>query len=148
MCAPVLSRFSRVQLFVSPPGSSVLGILQAKILQWVAVLSSRGYFWPRDRTSVSCLSVDSLPLSHWEAQVLLWKWKSLSCVGLFGSHRLYSPWNSPSQNMGVRSLSLLQGIFPTQGSNPGLPYCRWVLYQLSHKGSPSISIMVHQKVIF
>ena len=30
---------------------------------------------------------------------------------------------------------LLQGIFPTQGSNPGLPYCRWILYQLSHKGS-------------
>ena len=34
------------------------------------------------------------------------------------------------------SLSLLQGIFPTQGSNPGLPHCRWSLYQLSHKGSP------------
>ena len=33
------------------------------------------------------------------------------------------------------SLSLFQGIFPTQGSNPGLPYCRWILYQLSHKGS-------------
>ena len=36
------------------------------------------------------------------------------------------------------SLSLLQGIFPTQGSNPGLPHCRWILYQLSHKGSPRI----------
>ena len=33
------------------------------------------------------------------------------------------------------SLSLLQGIFPTQGWNPGLPHCRWILYQLSHKGS-------------
>ena len=38
--------------------------------------------------------------------------------------------------MGVGSLSLLQGIFPTQGENPGLPHCRWILYQLSHKGSP------------
>ena len=47
---------------------------------------------------------------------------------------LYSPWNSPSQNTGVGSLSLLQGIFPTQGSNSGLPHCRWILYQLSHKG--------------
>ena len=47
---------------------------------------------------------------------------------------LYSPWKSPGQNTGVGSLSLLQGIFPTQGSNPGLPYCRWILYQLSHKG--------------
>ena len=47
--------------------------------------------------------------------------------------RLYSPWNSPGQNTGVGSLSLLQGIFPTQGSNPGLPHCRWSLYQLSYK---------------
>ena len=31
-----------------------------------------------------------------------------------------------------------RGIFPTQGSNPGLPHCRWILYQLSHKGSPRI----------
>ena len=51
-------------------------------------------------------------------------------------HELYSPWNSPGQNTGVGSLSLLQGIFPTQGLNPGLPHCRQILYQLSHKGSP------------
>ena len=38
----------------------------------------------------------------------------------------------------VGSLSLLQGIFPTQVSNPGLPHCRKVFYQLSHKGSPRI----------
>ena len=56
-------------------------------------------------------------------------------------HGLYSPWNSPGQNTGVGSLSLLpllQGIFPTQGSNPGLPHCRQILYQLSHRGSPRI----------
>ena len=40
------------------------------------------------------------------------------------------------QHTGVGSLSLLQGIFPAQESNPGLPHCRWILYQLSHKGSP------------
>ena len=65
-----------------------------------------------------------------------WKWKSLSCVWLFASHRLYSLWNSPGspgQNIGVGSLSILQGIFPTQGSNPVLPSCRWILYQLNHK---------------
>ena len=45
---------------------------------------------------------------------------------------LYSPWNSPGQNTGVGSLSLLQGIFPTQGSNSGLPHCRRTLYQLRH----------------
>ena len=49
-----------------------------------------------------------------------------------------SPWNSPGQKTGVGSLSLLQGICPTQGSNPGLPHCKWILYQLSHKGSPRI----------
>ena len=49
-------------------------------------------------------------------------------------HGLYSPWNSPGQNSGVGSLSLLQGISPTQGLNPGLLNCRQVLYQLSHKG--------------
>ena len=54
------------------------------------------------------------------------------------SDSLWSPWNSPGQNPGVGSLSFLHGIFPTQGSNPGLPHCRQILYQLSHKGSPSV----------
>ena len=49
----------------------------------------------------------------------------------------HSPWDSLGQNIGVGSLSLLLGIFPTQGSNPGLPHCRWILYQLSHKGGPA-----------
>ena len=53
-------------------------------------------------------------------------------------HGLYSPWNSPGQNTGVGSLSLLQGILPIQGRNSGLPHCRQILYQLSHKGSPRI----------
>ena len=53
-------------------------------------------------------------------------------------HRLYSPWNSPGQNTGVGSLSLFQWIFSTQGSNPGLLHCGWILYQLSHQGSPRI----------
>ena len=51
---------------------------------------------------------------------------------------LQSPWNSLGQNTGGGNPSLLQGIFPTQGSNPGLPHCRRILYQLSHKGSPRI----------
>ena len=49
-------------------------------------------------------------------------------------HGLHSPWNSPGQNTGVGSLSLRQGIFPTQGWYPGLPHCRHILYQLSYKG--------------
>ena len=53
-------------------------------------------------------------------------------------HGPYSPWNSLGQNTIVGSLALLQEIFPSQGSNPGLPHCRRILYQPSHKGSPRI----------
>ena len=66
---------------------------------------------------------DSLPLGH------QWKWVTVtqSC-----------PLNSAGQNTGVDGLSLLQAIFPTQGSIPGLLHCRWILYHLSHQGSPRI----------
>ena len=70
---------------------------------------------------------------------LLWKLKVKVvqlCPTLCNPMDYKSPWNSPGQSTGVGSLSLLQWIFPTQGSNPGLPPCRWILYQLSHKGSP------------
>ena len=49
-------------------------------------------------------------------------------------HGLYSQWNSPGQNTGVGSCFFLQGIFPTQEWNWGLPHCRRILYQLSHQG--------------
>ena len=73
----------------------------------------------------------------------VWRWVKLSksCSVVSDSlwpHGLYSPWNSAGQNTGVGSLSLLQGIFPTQGSNPGLLHCRQILYQLSHKGSQKL----------
>ena len=51
-------------------------------------------------------------------------------------HGLYGPWNSPGQNTGGGSISLFQGIFPTQGSNPGFWHSMWIIYQQSHKGSP------------
>ena len=71
----------------------------------------------------------ALPLPSPEVKV------AQSCPTL-RPHGLYSPWSSPGQNTGVGSLSLLQRIFPTQGSNPGFLHCRQILYQLSHKGSP------------
>ena len=55
-------------------------------------------------------------------------------------HGLYGPWNSPGQNTGVSSSSLLQVIFPTQGLNPGLLHCRQTLYPLSHQG------LLHYKI--
>ena len=53
-------------------------------------------------------------------------------------HGLYNPWNFPVQNTEVGSRFLLQGIFPTQGWNPGLLHCRRILYQMSHLGSPLV----------
>ena len=91
----------------SPPGSSVCGILQARTLEWVAMLSSRGSSQPRDRTQVSHV------------------------VGRFFT---IEPPGKP-KNTGAGSLSLLQGIFLTQELNGGLLHCRWILYQLSYEGS-------------
>ena len=62
-------------------------------------------------------------------------------------------WNSPGKDTGVSSYSLLQVIFPTQGWNPGLLHCRWILYYLSHQGSLVKSInqgkldVVNQKMV-
>ena len=53
-------------------------------------------------------------------------------------HGLYNAGNSLGQNTGGGSLSLLQGIFPILGSNPGVLHCKWILYQLNHKGSQRI----------
>ena len=71
------------------------------------------------------------------AESSLYRKESQSCSVVsdsLRSHGLSSPWNSPGQNTGVCSCSLLQRIFPTQGSNPGLPHFRLFLCQLSHQG--------------
>ena len=69
--------------------------------------------------------------------LLSYKWsESFSVVSdSLWPHRLYSPWSFPSQNTGVGSHSLLQGIFSIQGSNLGLLHCRQILYQQTHQGS-------------
>ena len=118
----------------SPPGSSVHGIFQARVLEWGAISFSRGSPQPRDRTWVSQIA-DILP-SEPPGKPKKVQSGSRSVVSdSLRPHGLYSAWNSPGQNTGVGSLSLLQGIIPTQGSNPGLPHGRRILYQLSHKGS-------------
>ena len=88
-------------------------------------------------------SLNLMCISH---LLYFWNWTSYkydseSCSVLSHfllPHGLYSPWNSQGQNAGVGSHSLLQGIFPTQGSNPGLLHYKWSLYQLSHQESPRI----------
>ena len=94
-----------------PMDCIVPGILQARILEWVAFPFSRGSSQPRDRTRSPALLVDSLPAE---------------------------PQRKPKNN-GVGSLSLLQRIFPTQESNQGLLHCRQILYQLSYEGSQGCS---------
>ena len=86
----------------SLPGSSVHEILQARILEWVA-RSPGDLPDPNSKSEGESRSVVSNSLQP---------------------HGLYSPWNSPGQNTGVGSLSLLQQIFTTQESNPGLPHCK------------------------
>ena len=126
----------------SPPDFSVHRISQARVMEWVAIsFFRRSSNWGTKPTSPA--GSDSLPRNPWEAQYIVYvKMKeSESCSVVSESLRplgLYSPWNSPGKNTAVGSLSLFQGIFPTQGSNPGLLHCRQILYQLSHEGSPRI----------
>ena len=58
------------------------------------------------------------------------------CLTLCGPTRLFCPWESPGKNTGVGCHSLLQGIFLTQGLNPGLLRCRQIIYHLRHQESP------------
>ena len=87
-------------------------------------------------------------IKHWACSPLcvLYSW-SLSHVRLF-----VMPWTVACQaplSMGILQTritgvgchALLQGIFPTQGSNSGLPHCRWILYHLSHQGSGPLAFI-------
>ena len=119
-------------------GSSVHGTFQQGYWSGLPFPSPADLPRPRDGTHVSCFScIAERFFTTWAIREALlnlkWKWKSLSHARLFAT-----PWNSSGQNTGVGSLSLLQGIFPNHGSNPGLLRCRQILYKLSHRGSPRI----------
>ena len=101
------------QVCVMAEGRDCWTCQNLKILPPLELLSGKGWRW---RESESCSVVSD---SLWPPGP-------------------YSPWNSPDQNSGMGSLSFLQGILPTQGSNPSLLHCSWILHQLSHKGNPSI----------
>ena len=94
--------------------------------------------WTYISSSYMCIPRSGIAGSY-ENSVQLFESESGSVLSnSLQPHGLGSPWNSQGQNTGVDSLSPLQGIFPTQGSNPGLPHCRQILYQLSQKGNPRI----------
>ena len=125
----------------SPPGSSVHGILQARTLEWVAV-PSRDPPHPESQPAAPALQANSLPMSPpWKAQLR----------GVCVSHSVVFDSATPGRSLPgssvpgilqarilewVGSHSLLRGIFPTQGWNPGLLHCRQILYHQSHQGSP------------
>ena len=129
---------SRVRLFATPwivayQASPSMGFSRQEYWSGLPFPSPGDLPDPRIKPGSPALQAASLPTEPPSEA----KWKSLSCVSdSLQPHGLYGPWNSLGQNTGVGSLFLLQGIFPTQGSNPALPHCRWTLYQLSHKGSP------------
>ena len=108
----------------SPPGSSVHGILQARILEWVAISSSRRSYWPRSQTQVSCVARRFFTVrATREAHIIhihkfYLKRECVCSVASVMSNSLRPyPWNSPSKNTGVGSCSLLHGIFPAQVSH-------------------------------
>ena len=115
----------------SPPGSAVNGIFQARMLEWAAISSSRGSSWPRDLTYVSHIAgwFFTVWASNNDSES-----ETCSVSNSLWPHGLILQ----ARILDWGSLSLLQGIFPTQRSNPSLLHCRWILYQLSHKGSPRI----------
>ena len=105
--------------------------------------------------NLTCMSVLFVWL-HETNYISVLKWsevkvKSLSHVRLFATPwavactRLLHPWDFLGKSTGVGCHFLLQGIFPTQGSNPGLPDCRQTLYHLSHQGSPKCfkPVLIH-----
>ena len=95
----------------------------------------------------SCpLSTESSPFPLQHCVVV----QSLSHVRLFATPwivaRILCPWNSPGKKTGVVCHSFLQGIFSTQGLNPGLLPCRQILYCLSNQGSP-INLYTHMQIL-
>ena len=97
--------------FCSPVDSTAHGVLQARILEWVASLFSRGSSQTRDWTQVSCIAGE-----------------------------FFTSWDTKKpKNTGVGSLSLFQRIFPTQESNQGLLNCRQIPYKQSYQESPTIT---------
>ena len=105
----------------------------ARMLECAAISFSKGSYWHRDQTGIFCSSCIADGFFTTEPPEVKWNESHPAVSNSLQPHGLHSPWNSPGQNTGLGSLSLLQRIFPSQGSNPGPPICREILYQLSHK---------------
>ena len=135
-----------------------MGILQARILEWVATSSSRGSSQPSDQTQFSHIAGIGFTIGERNGNPLqysCWRIPGTEEPGglpSVGSHRVRHDWSDLAaaaaaaalsseppgkpKNTGVGSLSLLHGILMTQELKWGLLHCRWILYQLTCQGSP------------
>ena len=124
-----------------------MGVLQARILEWVAMSSFRGSSWPRDRTQVSHIAggfftiwATREPQEYWSGYPIPSPGKlpnpeiKPGSLALQADSLAAEP-QGKSKNTGVGGLSLLQGILLTQEMNQGLLHSRQILYQLSYQGS-------------
>ena len=136
---------SHVSLFVTPWTVACQAALSMKF--------SRQEYWnrlscpplghlPKPGIKPTSLASSALAVRFFITHATWEKWKSVTQLCL----TLYSPWNSPAKNTGVGNLSLLQGIFPTQGSNPNLLHCRRNLYQLSQKGCKTMKFIISHSI--
>ena len=128
-----------------PLGSSVHGVLQATIPEWVAFPFPKEFPQPLLNPCLLHLlhwQEDSLALSHHTVLLCLVAQKCLTLCNPMDYSWILCPWDSPGKNTGVGCHAFLQRIIPTQGSNPGLLYCRRILYHLNHQGSPWILNLV------
>ena len=131
----------------SPPGFSVHEISQRRILEWVAISSSRGSSWPRSQTGISCIARQMLHhLATWEAPCVCANTQSFSPVGLFEA--LQTTACQAPLNSGMGCHFLLQGTFPTQGSNTAsYVYCTaGKFYTTAPSGKPSVILFGHSVI--
>ena len=124
----------------SLPGSSVHGILQARILEQVAMPSSREYSPSRDQTHISCVSCVEGGFFTTESPEVC---RSVSCSVVSNSLQLPGLWLTSSCVLGVLQARLMEWLAipfsrgsPTQKSNTGFPHCKQILYHLSQWGIP------------
>ena len=150
----------------SLPGSSVLGIPRARIFEWVAIPFSRGSSQPKGGTwlffRLLHWQASSLPLAPPGEPLTTLKTSVHWCFHCVLSHSVVSDslWRhglklprllfhgvSPGKDTAVSCHFLLQGIFPTQGSNPGFLHSWQILYLLGHhwvpmkKGFPGVAVV-------
>ena len=131
------------------PGSSVHGIFQARVLEWAAI------------SLVSCITSSCLSSAWVNSSLTIrctpkWKWSRSVVSSSLRPHRLQPTrllclWDFPGNSTGVDCHFFLQGIFPTQGSNPGILHCRQMLYCLSYHTKASVystRIPIKLRVVF